>query len=100
MRYVIEMLNNGKWQVNDSLFKRFINKSDDLSKITKSIVDCCKSNPAAISRYNLRLFDNNIYEWVFKTEVEYGFIPFKDPICILWNNNLPFDHPSLELKDN
>ena len=99
MRYDIQIKSTkGAWITDQDTFKFIDSSSDDESKIMKSFVDFCSSKPSVVGRHGIRIFDNNIYDWVLRTEVPEGFKPFVDPICVLWNFSLSKDHDLLEFK--
>jgi len=101
MRYNIQIKSHKNLWVNNSDVLRCVNftNSDDESKIMKSFVDFCNENPLVVARHGIRIFDNNLYDWVLRTEVPDGFKPYIDSICILWNYNLPENHPLIEFSE-
>lgn len=86
------------WTTKSSFCKILTCQENDESKIMSSFIDLCSRFPEVVSRHNVRIFDNYIYDWVVMTRVPEQFEAFSDPICIIWNQHLPEGHPLLRFK--
>jgi hypothetical protein len=105
MRYEIHFAQNtnegenkNEWTSKASFCRVITCESDDVSQIMSSFIELCRDFPEVVSRHSIRIFDNYIFDWLVMTRVPEQFEAYNDPICIIWNQHLPDDHPILEFR--